>query len=1178
MDITPDPFSFTNIGELEPGEKVQSAAWVVEGIDTDAPISIANGRYAINGGGFTESAGRVRVGQSVVVEVEAATEFNKAVTAELTVGDVTVAWQVATRTQDTTPDVFIFSEKLNVQAGSWIESEAVELSGFDANVPLQISGGEYSIDGSEYASTPTTIAVGSSLRLRHLSPVALAAVTETRVTVGDVEGQFRSTTQTTNSALAWKNAGGEASSTYLTTRRIVRQLGEGVHATTSADLDGDGDQDILAAYTNGRALTWFENRGDGISGFVEHLVSFDLDGPHTIEVGDIDGDGDLDVLAGARYQNALTWFENDGSAMPAFVKHSVSLSAGIGWAQKLADLDDDGDLDVLVAAYFNNTLAWYENNGGETPGFSMHLISDSLDGPMSMAVGDVDNDGDQDLAVVSTNDNTLAWYENDGATSPIFIQHLINEETRAAARLVIGDLNGDGYLDLLTADADDGAVVWYRQSATAEEAFTASPISAITDSAGDINALELADLDLDGDLDILAFQSDGVVNWYGNLGSANPAFSVHPVIGSNPDTYGATIADVNGDGYPEVMTSHWQNKSLGIHKLWDRHYYSIDGVAIQIDESAEDTDDFPLRYSISESPGAVTDAAFFSINATTGELAFNGVESSEVAEDLDTDNTYEVHITVTDGYTALNRVVAVTVYTDDEDDDNDGVEDSLDHFPLDPTEWQDTDGDGLGNELDPNDDNDGLNDPFDNAPLNAESDSHPSWSGLKDQADPNIVSSTALGVMDVTTADLNADGFTDIISASRADNTIAWYQNDGNPNPAFSQKTISSVAQGAVAVKVCDLDNNGTLDVVSASPGNNTISWYKNSGGVSPLFSTADVATEVSGVAAIACADVNGDGVNDIISVSGRDNALTWYENSGGAAPVFNSHSVSTTVPYVNKLAVGDLDGDGDLDFLISSSVTSTKIIWYENNGGDQPDFTGHVLSDVERSVSALALHDLDQDGDLDIFVTADYFGMGWFEKTGQTGSLFQVHVYPSSSSYSFLLGADLDGDGDTDILSGSYSRKILSWFDNADFRYPPLISSSIDGSLSGPNAAAVGDLDNDGDLEVVVADTNNDTIAWYRLNDTYSTCLPGETKVLDVSANDYDANPLTYTIDSEISSPVDAGYFDLDADTGDLTFSGAPETSSPGDVNGDNVYEVWISVSDGYSTLKRAVHVRVVE
>ena len=98
----------------------------------------------------------------------------------------------------------------------------------------------------------------------------------------------------------------------------------------------------------------------------------------------------------------------------SFTAHNISTSAEYAYSVYAADMDGDGDIDVLSASENDDKIAWYENDGSES--VTTHTITTIADYAVSVYAADVDGDGDMDVLSASSNDNKIAWYENMGTS------------------------------------------------------------------------------------------------------------------------------------------------------------------------------------------------------------------------------------------------------------------------------------------------------------------------------------------------------------------------------------------------------------------------------------------------------------------------------------------------------------------------------------------------------------------------------------------------------------------------------------------------------------------------------------------------------------------------------------------------------------------------------------------
>ena len=146
--------------------------------------------------------------------------------------------------------------------------------------------------------------------------------------------------------------------------------------------------------------------------------------------------------------------------------------------------------------------------------------------------------------------------------------------------------------------------------------------------------------------------------------------------------------------------------------------------------------------------------------------------------------------------------------------------------------------------------------------------------------------------------------------------------------PSFTAADIATSADYASSVFVADMDNDGDMDIVSASYNDATIAWYENDGAADPSWTAADIATSASGARSVFVADMDGDGDMDIVSASYADNTIAWYENNGAADPSWAAADIATSASGAIAVYIADMDNDGDLDILSASYVDDT-IAWY---------------------------------------------------------------------------------------------------------------------------------------------------------------------------------------------------------------------------------------------------------
>lgn len=201
--------------------------------------------------------------------------------------------------------------------------------------------------------------------------------------------------------------------------------------------------------------------------FHKRVISSNTQGAGSIYSCDIDADGDLDVLAAGLQDNQIILFRNNGNSIPGWTKVIIASNVLGAHSVYADDYDNDGDLDILGAAYAGNPgVAWWENNGTT---WTRHTIGNNFVNAHEVYSCDIDNDGDIDVLAASSDLNKIAlWYNsnNSDAGSTWTEQTIITNYTLAKS-VRAGDMDGDGYMDIIGASIIDNEVTWWRNDGEA---------------------------------------------------------------------------------------------------------------------------------------------------------------------------------------------------------------------------------------------------------------------------------------------------------------------------------------------------------------------------------------------------------------------------------------------------------------------------------------------------------------------------------------------------------------------------------------------------------------------------------------------------------------------------------------------------------------------------------------
>ena len=293
----------------------------------------------------------------------------------------------------------------------------------------------------------------------------------------------------------------------------------------TGDLDGDGDDDVVAAAT-GVGLLVYLNGGDGT--FPEPTMAAGDPDPVRVWVADLDGDGALDLLWATSWKLLLSAGKGDGTYEAPRVLWSYDGDDAIGLAVAVADLNADGRPEIAVSRFEikgegDGRIVILDNKSTagvagteETPGTpavwafqARSDLDDTMRRAFALAFGDVDGDGDADLVVAATDDDRVVYYPNDGAGA-LGAAVEIAKGVDSPRAVVVTNLDGDGDVDVLVAASNNAydRVEWFERGA---EGFVARTLLQNADGA---HLLVPIDLDGDGKTDLaMASKNDDTVSW-----------------------------------------------------------------------------------------------------------------------------------------------------------------------------------------------------------------------------------------------------------------------------------------------------------------------------------------------------------------------------------------------------------------------------------------------------------------------------------------------------------------------------------------------------------------------------------------------------------------------------------------------------------------------------------------
>ena len=360
----------------------------------------------------------------------------------------------------------------------------------------------------------------------------------------------------------------------------------------------------------------------------------------------------------------------------------------------------------------------------------------------------------------------------------------------------------------------------------------------------------------------------------------------------------------------------------------------------------------------------------------------------------------------------------------------------------------------------------------------------PAWS-VDVPLSRHVISGTYDAPNFVFSVDINGDGNRDVLSVSRNNTDLTWWNNTAGDGSAWSASPIATDFVGRVA-HAADVDGDGDIDVLGAQANNDEITWWENVWGDGSVWSEHVVDNNFGGATTVFATDVDGDGDTDIIGAAGNDDEIAWWENNAGDGLTWIEHSVDGNFDNAYRVFPADIDGDGDVDILGSSNnpifVPDAEIVWWENTAGDGSAWTKYLISGNHIEISWIFSIDVDGDGDLDV-LAADFREhiIAWYENITGNGSHWAKHIIDGNYEFALTVHAvDLDHDGDVDVLSMASDNDEVTWWENTSGDESVWLEHTIETGFDGAYSVYADDVDCDGDIDILGAAIFDDEIVWW--------------------------------------------------------------------------------------------------
>jgi hypothetical protein len=342
--------------------------------------------------------------------------------------------------------------------------------------------------------------------------------------------------------------------------------------------------------------------------------------------------------------------------------------------------------------------------------------------------------------------------------------------------------------------------------------------------------------------------------------------------------------------------------------------------------------------------------------------------------------------------------------------------------------------------------------------------------------------------------DIDNDGLIDVLTASGETYNLSWYRNLDGLGNLGQEIIINETPVYYISVDFVDIDTDGDMDILYHSNNASYIAWLENLDG-SGNFGPEEIINEQDFISSVKTLDMDNDGDQDLlvaVTDTYSENQIVWYENIDGQGTFGGENLLIQNNNEFVKLELEDIDNDGLLDILTTEFIYAQgKIFWYKNLGNltfgpMQIIYQFIWVQSGGTNIVDFQYVDLNTDSKPDIVMTSvddnSVVSTHWLENLDNQGNFGDLQSIPLDF-YDQYFFYDLDNDGDNDMLLWNRDLNNISWKENQDGLGTFGAPKIITTEVDFPTDAKAADFDGDGWLDIASASSGDNKLAWYKNN-----------------------------------------------------------------------------------------------